>query len=146
MLRTIRTLNRFSATELLVLVQLSIFSLIAMAGLRFLPLPRIIDFLARCANFRWSRHLPVFQNRCDARQLTRLAGVAARITRGGGPCLMRSLVLFWLLKARGEAAQLVIGVSKEASALNGHAWIECHGRILADSAEMTASFARLLRF
>jgi len=59
---------------------------------------------------------------------------------------LRSLLLFWLLKARGEQAELLIGVRKETAALNSHAWIETRGTIIGDSAAMTGSFATLLRF
>ena len=61
-------------------------------------------------------------------------------------CLVRSLLLFWLLKARGEPAELLIGVSKETSGLQSHAWIETQGKILVDRPEVAGSYATLLRF
>jgi hypothetical protein len=59
---------------------------------------------------------------------------------------MRSLLLFWVLKARGEPAELLIGVNKKTGALQSHAWIETQGKILVDPPEMAGSYATLLRF
>ena len=146
MLRKLRRLSELSASELLVFFQLTAFAVAARFALTFLRLSRVAEFVARGANNRFLRSLPLFQNRYEITRLTRLADYAARATRPGGPCLVRSLLLFWLLKARGEAAELLIGVSKEAAALNSHAWIETQGNIIGDSLEMTGRFAPLLRF
>ena len=146
MLRKLRRLSELSASELLVFFQLTAFAVAARFALTFLRLSRVAEFVARGANNRFLRSLPLFQNRYEITRLTRLADYAARATRPDGPCLLRSLLLFWLLKSRGEAAELLIGVSKEASALNSHAWIETQGNIIGDSTEMTGRFAPLLRF
>ena len=145
MLRKLRRLAELSPAELLVFFQLTAFALAARFALTFLRLSRVAEFVARGANNRFLRSLPLFQNRYEITRLTRLADYAARATRPDGPCLLRSLLLFWLLKSRGEAAELLIGVSKEASALNSHAWIETQGNIIGDSTEMTGRFATLLR-
>ena len=146
MLRKLRRLAELSPAELLVFFQLTAFALAARFALTFLRLSRVAEFVARGANNRFLRCLPLFQIRYEITRLTRLADYAARATRPDGPCLLRSLLLFWLLKSRGEAAELLIGVSKEASALNSHAWIETQGNIIGDSTEMTGRFAPLLRF
>ena len=145
MLRKLRRLAELSPAELLVFFQLTAFVLAARFALTFLRLSHVMEFVARGANNRFLRCLPLFQIRYEITRLTRLADYAARATRPDGPCLLRSLLLFWLLKSRGEAAELLIGVSKEASALNSHAWIETQGNIIGDSTEMTGRFATLLR-
>jgi len=146
MLRKLRRLAELSPAELLVFFQLTAFALAARFALTFLRLSHVMEFVARGANNRFLRCLPLFQNRYDLTRLTRLADIAARIMRAGGPCLVRSLLLFWLLKARGEPAELLIGVSKETSGLQSHAWIESQGKIIADDLDMTGRFATLLRF
>jgi hypothetical protein len=103
-------------------------------------------FIAWAANQRLLRCLPLFQNNYDIEQLTPLTDLAARATRPDGPCLLRSLLLFWLLKARGEQAELLIGVRKNGQVLNSHAWVESQGKIIADTVAMTGGFASLLRF
>ena len=146
MLRKLRRLSNFPPGELFILLQFVALALGARLALTFLRLSRVTEFAARGANNRFLRCLPLFQIRYEITRLTRLADYAARATRPDGPCLLRSLLLFWLLKSRGEAAELLIGVSKEASALNSHAWIETQGNIIGDSTEMTGRFAPLLRF
>jgi hypothetical protein len=78
--------------------------------------------------------------------LTRLADIAARVTHGQGRCLGRSLLLFWLLKVRGEPAELLIGISKEAASLHGHAWIQLRQRVIGDHPQFIGRFTLLLRF
>jgi len=48
-------------------------------------------------------------------------------------CLTRSLVVYRLLRARGIPCQLRIGLRKNQSALEGHAWTETN-RVSADAA------------
>jgi len=146
MLRKLRRLSDLSRGKLLVLAQFLLFALSVHVALRFLALPRLIAFVAWAANQRLLRCLPLLQNNYETEQLSLLADLAARATRPDGPCLLRSLLLFWLLKARGQQAELLIGVRKEGAVLNSHAWIESQGKIIADTIAMTGSFATLLRF
>jgi transglutaminase superfamily protein len=146
MLRKLRRLSKLSPSELLVFSQLLLFAVGAHLALRFLALPRISAFIAWGANQRLLRWLPLLQNNYDIEQLTPLADLAARATRPDGPCLLRSLLLFWLLKTRGEPAELLIGVRKEGTVLSSHAWVKSHGKIVADTVTMTGGFATLLRF
>jgi hypothetical protein len=43
-------------------------------------------------------------------------------------CLVSALVLFRLLRRRGQAAELVIGLPEGASTSEAHAWVEVDGR------------------
>src|SRR5437773_12172427 len=115
MLRKLRRLSELSASELLVFFQLTAFAVAARFALTFLRLSRVMEFAARGANNRFLRCLPLFQIRYEIKRLTRLADYAARATRPGGPCLVRSLLLFWLLKARGEARSEERRVGKECT-------------------------------
>src|SRR5438045_2704591 len=115
MLRKVHRLSKFSPGEIFILLQFTAFALVARLALTCFRLSRVMEVVARGANNRFLRCLPLFQNRYELTRLTRLADIAARATRPDGPCLLRSLLLFWLLKSRGEAAELLIGVSKEAS-------------------------------
>jgi len=78
-------------------------------------------------------------------RLVTLTNLAARAIRREGPCLLRSLILFWLLKARGEEAELLIGVNKEGEDLQAHAWIETRGTTIGDGAAIITSFTTLVR-
>ena len=56
-------------------------------------------------------------------------------------CLPRSMTLLWMLGRRGIASELRIGVRKEADIFTAHAWLECQGIVLNDSAEVSTDFA-----
>lgn len=43
-------------------------------------------------------------------------------------CLLRSLVLYRLLRAQGEEAQLIIGLRDQPTSSDAHAWVELAGR------------------
>lgn len=68
----------------------------------------------------------------------RAVASAARHARAS--CLERSLLLWYLLRRQGVAAELRIGVRKAGSALQAHAWIEVGGQVLADTADARIHF------
>lgn len=43
-------------------------------------------------------------------------------------CLLRSLVLYRLLRAQGDSAELVIGLKDRPTTSDAHAWVELEGR------------------
>lgn len=43
-------------------------------------------------------------------------------------CLLQALVLYRLLRAQGERAELVIGLPREPKDKDAHAWVELDGR------------------
>ena len=55
-------------------------------------------------------------------------------------CLPRSMTLWWMLGRRGIASELRIGVRKEDNIFTAHAWLECQGIVLNDSAEVGTNF------
>jgi Transglutaminase-like superfamily len=62
------------------------------------------------------------------------AALSARMVRAavhhglGSPnCLEESLALWWLLGRQGIASQLRIGIRKESTKLEAHAWVEFEG-------------------
>ncbi len=146
MARNFRKLAKISPSEWLILSQLILFSLAAAVVLKLVGLSRLIGFMARCAVEPWLSSFPALHGRHEIARLSDLAELATRVTHGQRRCLARSLLLFWLLKARSEPATLLIGVSKVASTLQSHAWIETEGRVMGDSLEMTRRFATFLRF
>lgn len=58
-------------------------------------------------------------------------------------CLPHSLVLARMLRRRGIAAELRIGVAREPDRLLAHAWVEWEGRALGETTEGLASFTPL---
>ncbi len=146
MLRKLRRLAKLTPCEWLLLPQLVAFSRAAGVGRRVMALPRLMGFIAQCAENRWLRRIPLLHGRYEVARLTTLVDLAAKITRGQGRCLSRSFLLFWLFKARGKSAKLLVGVSKESTTFQAHAWMETQGRVVGDCPEMTGRFATLRRF
>ena len=60
----------------------------------------------------------------------RMVRAAARYGLGNPSCLEESLVLLHLLRRQGIAAQLRIGVKRNAVKFEAHAWVECGGGAL----------------
>lgn len=61
-------------------------------------------------------------------RLSRAVSRGLRIGPWQPRCLIRSLVLYRLLRAQGDAAELVIGLPNRALTSDAHAWIELLGR------------------
>jgi hypothetical protein len=66
--------------------------------------------------------------------------VAARLRAS---CLTRSLVLQWVLARRGIGTELQVGVRNEGDGLQAHAWLECGGVPVNDTAHGVDGFARM---
>lgn len=66
----------------------------------------------------------------DELPAARLAALARTVgARSPWPttCLRQALALWWLLRRRGHAAQLKIGVIRRESPFQAHAWVELDG-------------------
>lgn len=64
---------------------------------------------------------------------------AANVWRAN--CLQRSMTLWWMLRRRGQAADLRIGVRSEPERPAFHAWVEQSGVVLNDSPDVAERFA-----
>ena len=76
----------------------------------------------------------------QARATARLVQAAARYGLFRPTCLPQSLVLWWLLRRQGLAADLRIGVKPEPNRLEAHAWVEFQGQALNDGADVARRF------
>lgn len=75
-----------------------------------------------------------------ARRIRAVTGIVERHAPLRGNCLSRSLALVWLLRRRGIASAMHIGVRETAGRLQAHAWVESNGNRLNDSANMWRGF------
>jgi hypothetical protein len=89
-------------------------------GLRLTSVSTLLARLDRIEQSCWSASSPSYR-------LDRFAAAAYRLLPIGSTCLRESLVLYALLRRRGAAPKLRLGVNKEAGRLAAHAWIECTG-------------------
>ena len=69
------------------------------------------------------------------------AGVEAAAIVWRANCLQRSMTLWWMLRRRGQAADLRIGVRSEPERPAFHAWVEQNGVVLNDSPDVADRFA-----
>ena len=77
----------------------------------------------------------------EIKKLGELVNIAARQLLGARTCLVRSLLLGWLLQRRGVQSQLRIGVRLTQGALAAHAWVEYRGEPVNDQADVASHFA-----
>jgi hypothetical protein len=91
----------------------------------------VLAWLAPSANTT-SREQAASQ-RESAEVIARMAAAAARNVFFGTNCLEQSLVLWWLLRRRGIAAELRIGARKEFQRFEAHAWVEVDSAVLNDT-------------
>jgi Transglutaminase-like superfamily len=68
----------------------------------------------------------------EARATTRLFDRAVRHCPCKTSCMHQALVLWWVLRRRGIASRLWIGVHKDRGRFEAHAWVECRGSVLND--------------
>jgi len=71
-----------------------------------------------------------------------LARMAGRHLPLNASCLRQSLLLWWLLRRKGLAAVLRIGVNREQG-FRAHAWVELDGRPVNDAPDVAVRFRAL---
>jgi hypothetical protein len=76
-------------------------------------------------------------------ELAALVELAARHSPWPAGCLTRSLLLARLLRRRGVATDLRVGVRRSPDALEAHAWLERDGVPINDVPEVALQFAAL---
>jgi len=103
-------------------------------GLRLAGFRRWKNVLARLTPFPNTTARQVEASQPEAAQtIARMAAAAARSFFFSTNCLEQSLVLWWLLRRRGIAAELRIGARKEFERFEAHAWVEVNTAVLNDT-------------
>ena len=125
----IADLLALSPSEIPTFTQLTALAACCRGAVRALPLDRVAaaaDLLARHPALLAGRSL-------SAQRLAELTDLVARVTGRRTRCLVRSLLLFALLRARGEEIALVVGVARRGDGLEGHAWIERGSEVVGEA-------------
>ncbi len=129
------SLRRLTGSERWVLVQALLLLPLTGLALRLLGLRRWQAVLG------WFTPAgPGAEAGAEGRTAARLVDAAARHGPYRATCLPRSLALWWLLRRRGVAADLRIGVRKEDGQFQAHAWVESCGLVLNDGADVRERF------
>ncbi|MBC6418414.1 MAG: lasso peptide biosynthesis B2 protein [Prochloron sp. SP5CPC1] len=76
---------------------------------------------------------------------TRMVQLAVKYCQPWAKCLQKSLVLWGLLRHQGIDSELRIGVRREATNFEAHAWVECEGFVLNDAGDVRDRFAMFYR-
>ena len=137
----LRKLNKFralSAEERRLLLQASVLLPLVRLGLRLSSLRRVQLLLAR-----WSANTaPIGQGQLvQAQKISRLVDIVSSHSFCRANSLERSLVLWWLLRRKGIASELRLGVRKVDDTLESFAWMEYDGVVLNASADIHDHFA-----
>ena len=79
--------------------------------------------------------------RLQAINIAKMVTVAANHGPYRANCLKKSLITWWLLAKKGIQSELKIGVNKQEGNFNAHAWVEFHGAVVNDAADIEKRFS-----
>ena len=137
LLRRIRTLD---VGEISALVPATLQMVVARAALRAFPLRKVlerVDLPIQCV----SDHAPL-----NVRTLRRIRAIE-RVGHGlfpKNPCLTQAIVVQRLLRKKGYASDLRIGVRKgHGQPLEAHAWVEYRGAVVIGARGLSEEHTRL---
>ena len=112
-------------------------------ALRRVNWKRASQVLISGSQLRALRRFPVLHLTYSIENLSPLVEMASRVSPRNR-CLVRSMMLLWLIRARGESAELVLGVRKRAGNFEAHAWTVSEQGLIGDQAEAVADFAVIM--
>lgn len=146
MFRLIYNFFRYNHHKILTL-QALFFSAWARLLLYFVPISKLRPHLGQ-EGVETPREPLEGQALRDAAWISNRVTRVARRTPWQSKCFVQALVAQWLLRARGLASTLYLGVGKDDSeAMIAHAWIRCGEHfITGGSGEGYATVARFARF
>lgn len=116
----------------LLALQITVLMILIRMGLRWLPLPRLLQYLST-------------SRRTEPENFPRLQQAASytdRILRlfpynEKGNCLPRSLILYVMAARCGYHVKFHCGVRKSDNGLDGHAWLTVNGQPLLESTKQS---------
>lgn len=116
-----------------------VFLLVWVSAIQLIPSQKILALAARP---------PLYPNRFSDPELPILVGAAlapwaARLGLSA-PCLPTALAAQSMLRRRGVASKLCLGVRRETSALAAHAWLEIDHKVVFGATEL--AYARIAEY
>lgn len=145
MLSKLRRLADLSLVEQALFLQLTALSFGLRIVLSVVPLPRLISLFSRTASSPRLSQIPIFHMHCMMDRLVALTDLATTVSHRNGRCLPRALLLFWLLRMRRQPVSVCLGISKNQTLLEGHAWVEQDGTVLGDTRSFINRYTFFLR-
>jgi hypothetical protein len=133
MIERFKRFRRLNALERSIAIEAAVGLLATWFGLRLIGFRRWERVLAAFApSAKEIAHAPDASEQESALLIARLEAAAARNVLFHPNCLEQSLVLWWLLRRRGIAADLCIGARKDSDRFEAHAWVEFDSQVLND--------------
>jgi hypothetical protein len=110
-------------------------------GLRLCGFRRCYLFLLRRSRRAASTLNAVPDPAVEAKRIAAtVVSVNRRLLPYESRCLLESLVLLWVLRRAGIAAELLLGVRTIMGPFEAHAWVEYEGRVLNDVASVRSIY------
>lgn len=139
----LRKLRGLRAGDLAWLVRAQLALLAALVHVRTRPTGKLVTSSEAAAGEGTTPPSPAAL--ADARRLALAVGRAAEHGVFRATCLVRSVALQRMLRARGHrGSRIQIGVRMKGGALLAHAWVEWEGEVLGDTPANTRSYAPLV--
>ena len=138
-MRKVRRFLELEAGEKTLFLFLVLFFPVLRAGLRLLGLGRLQSLMGLKTSPGESREGAAGLEEARRVNYVLQAAVANGLIKP--TCLERSLVLVWLLRRRGIAGDLHIGVRPSEEGVDAHAWVECGGAVVNDSESVRENYA-----
>jgi hypothetical protein len=136
-----RNFRHLSRTEKrLLAVSMGVLPLIVLVH-RFLGFRHVQWALGRLPPVGVCASCPEIQSMRLARSTWRVVQIAANRSPCRATCLQQSICLHWLLTQRGIASDLRIGISKHDGQFEAHAWVECLGQAVNETADVKTRYA-----
>jgi hypothetical protein len=132
-------IRRLSPRDAVVLTQLLGCACGVAITLKLVGWQRLSQSIIARSRGRRLRRLPLFHLRYTIEQLFGLVEMASSIFPRNR-CLVRSMLMLWLLRTRGERAEVVLGVRKRAGAFEAHAWTRSEAGIVGEAPDAIADF------
>ena len=117
------------------------FILVSGVLLRTRPLPAVLRLLAGGGGT--GRPAPAARRRDRIARCVAAVRRAKRVLRDRPTCLSRSIALAALLRLRGVAATIRIGVADTGGEFHAHAWVEAEDGPVGEPAHVAAEFLPL---
>ena len=114
-------------TEWLFLIQAAILLPAVVLGLKLLPFKTLLALLQRRGTVvcdAWGKGI------VNPDRAAYLIDMVSRYHVLKPTCLQKALILYGLLRRKGVEVELMIGVTKIKGALEAHAWLEYHQRVI----------------
>jgi hypothetical protein len=136
----VKPLKKLKMREISAVVRGGTMAVVVPLIVRALPLPRVLSLLRSRGRLA--------ESSVKAHDLARIAGAATRLGPrfGVGECLVRSLVLYHLLRRFAYNPVLLIGARLREGQFDGHCWIEVDGKSLCEFNDPRESFKLVYRF